>query len=161
METAARLIVDVGRLAEEGEDLTGELAPEALELGPLEQDLVVPDGGLHYDLQVQAIDQELLVRGRTWQHVQCTCRRCARRFGLEISDDALLVAVPVGAGTEFVDLTPELREAILLRFPTHPVCRDACQGLCPRCGADLNAGPCGCPPSEATRWGGLDELKLS
>ena len=24
------------------------------------------------------------------------------------------------------------------------LCRDDCAGLCPRCGADLNAGPCAC-----------------
>ena len=24
------------------------------------------------------------------------------------------------------------------------LCREDCAGLCPRCGADLNAGPCGC-----------------
>ncbi len=161
MEKAAHLIVDVARLDEEGEELAGELAPEALELGPLDQALVVPEGGLHYDLHVQAIDQELLVRGRAWQHVLCTCRRCATRFGMDVSDNTLLVALPLETSSEFVDLTPELREAILLLFPTHPVCRDACQGLCPRCGADLNAGPCSCPPSDAPRWGGLDELKLT
>jgi uncharacterized protein len=28
--------------------------------------------------------------------------------------------------------------------PIAPHCREDCQGLCPRCGADLNQGPCGC-----------------
>src|SRR2546422_6619926 len=39
------------------------------------------------------------------------------------------------------------------------VCRDDCRGLCPRCGKDLNAGPCGCPPAEDQRWKGLAALK--
>ena len=30
------------------------------------------------------------------------------------------------------------------------LCRDDCAGLCPRCGADLNAGPCGCRRTRRT-----------
>ena len=29
------------------------------------------------------------------------------------------------------------------------LCRDDCAGLCPRCGADLNAGPCACRTAAA------------
>ena len=45
---------------------------------------------------------------------------------------------------EEIDLSPLLRERLLLALPTLPLCRDDCRGLCARCGADLNAGPCGC-----------------
>ena len=41
---------------------------------------------------------------------------------------------------EEVDLSPPLRERLLLALPTLPLCRDDCRGLCARCGADLNAG---------------------
>ena len=33
----------------------------------------------------------------------------------------------------------------MLALPTRPLCAEECRGLCPRCGANLNAGPCGCP----------------
>src|SRR6266576_2037303 len=36
---------------------------------------------------------------------------------------------------------------------------DDCRGLCPRCGKDLNAGPCGCPPAVDQGWQGLAALK--
>ncbi len=39
-----------------------------------------------------------------------------------------------------LDLEPLVREAIQLATPIAPVCRAACRGLCPECGADLNAG---------------------
>ena len=29
------------------------------------------------------------------------------------------------------------------------LCRDDCAGLCPKCGADLNAGPCDCRATPA------------
>ena len=35
----------------------------------------------------------------------------------------------------------------MLALPTRPLCGEECRGLCPRCGANLNAGPCGCPAS--------------
>jgi uncharacterized protein len=43
-----------------------------------------------------------------------------------------------------LDLREEAREALLLELPMAPHCREDCLGLCPRCGADLNEGPCGC-----------------
>jgi uncharacterized protein len=39
-------------------------------------------------------------------------------------------------------------EQIYLELPMKPVCREACRGLCPTCGADLNAGSCACAASQ-------------
>ena len=41
-----------------------------------------------------------------------------------------------------LDLRDEAREALLLEVPMVPLCRPDCRGLCPRCGADWNEGPC-------------------
>jgi uncharacterized protein len=46
---------------------------------------------------------------------------------------------------DHMDLAPMLREHIILASPMQPLCRDNCAGLCPRCGKDLNEGPCQCP----------------
>ena len=43
-----------------------------------------------------------------------------------------------------LDLREDARESLLLEVPMVPKCRPDCAGLCPRCGADLNLGPCGC-----------------
>lgn len=45
-----------------------------------------------------------------------------------------------------LDLREDARESLLLEMPMVPKCRPDCLGLCPRCGADLNQGPCGCTP---------------
>lgn len=50
-----------------------------------------------------------------------------------------------------IDLDEVLRQHVLLELPMKPLCREACAGLCPRCGKDLNEGPCACPPD------GVDE----
>ena len=52
--------------------------------------------------------------------------------------------VPIGPD-EIVDLSEIVRQHLLLALPIAPRCREDCPGLCPRCGADLNTGPCACP----------------
>ena len=58
-----------------------------------------------------------------------------------------------------IDLRPAVREELLLAVPRWVVCRDDCRGLCPRCGNDLNPGPCGCPPAVDQPLQGLAALK--
>jgi len=61
---------------------------------------------------------------------------------------------------DHIDLEPMAREAVVLGLPLAPLCRPDCKGLCPSCGADLNQGPCGCPPAAADpRWAALDALR--
>jgi uncharacterized protein len=45
---------------------------------------------------------------------------------------------------DHLELAPMLREQLILASPMHPLCSDECLGLCPRCGKDLNEGPCRC-----------------
>jgi uncharacterized protein len=66
---------------------------------------------------------------------------------------------PVAADAREVDLAPAVREELILAVPRYVVCRDDCRGLCPRCGHDLNAGPCGCAPATDQRWHALATLK--
>jgi uncharacterized protein len=55
-----------------------------------------------------------------------------------------------------VDLRPLLIEQIQLNVPMKPLCKAACAGLCPTCGANLNAGACGCDQKEIDpRWKAL------
>lgn len=61
---------------------------------------------------------------------------------------------------EMLDLKPLVRDALLLELPLAPLCTDACRGLCPTCGADLNGGMCSCSAAPADpRWSALDALK--
>jgi uncharacterized protein len=45
-------------------------------------------------------------------------------------------------GSDFkIDLTPLLREELILATPIAPLCRPDCKGLCGVCGRDLNVDP--------------------
>lgn len=50
-------------------------------------------------------------------------------------------------------------EQVQLNVPMKPLCRPDCRGLCPECGADLNAGACACAQKVDPRWSALDGLK--
>ncbi len=81
----------------------------------------------------------------------------------ESQEDALIegenVDVATYRGAEF-DLSDLVRDQILLGVPMVGLCRSDCRGLCVRCGANLNLGPCGCPPRpEETPLGRLGSMR--
>jgi uncharacterized protein len=43
-----------------------------------------------------------------------------------------------------IDLGQLMREQLYLAVPMKPLCDDACRGLCPVCGMNLNRGTCTC-----------------
>ncbi len=103
--------------------------------------------------------------GRITGTVQDRCRRCLQDVNAAVDERVQLVCAEMGEETtddpdvfEFdprtheLDLRPAIREQWLLSAPAFVQCRDDCAGLCASCGADLNAGPCGCPPAVDDRW---------
>ena len=114
--------------------------------------------------QLQATgDGEYLWRGDLHGVVRGPCRRCLTEVLNEVDvtvDAAVFTSDPDAADdpdfyslsdrAAAVDVRVVVREEMALATHAHLLlCRDDCAGLCPRCGADLNAGPCAChPPAE-------------
>jgi uncharacterized protein len=104
----------------------------------------------------QTGEDEFFWQGRVRGRIRGACRRCLTDLVYpldvecevvfsadpEVADD--LAVFPVQAPVTRVDLRPAVREEIALAVSAYPLCREECAGLCARCGADLNAGPCGC-----------------
>jgi len=121
---------------------------------------VRPAGPVRYRLTAQRFADELVVRGSLEAAVGARCSRCGEPFVRAVCDPAFARAYRLRAASELIDLTPDLREAILLAFPTLFVCSEACRGLCARCGANLNSQACACgAPPPASPWAGLDQWK--
>jgi uncharacterized protein len=58
-----------------------------------------------------------------------------------------------------LDVAGWARDAIAEAVPATILCREDCAGLCPTCGANRNAGDCGCVVVETDpRWDALREL---
>lgn len=61
--------------------------------------------------------------------------------------------------SHLLDLGEAIREYALIELPMRPLCREDCKGLCPRCGADLNDGSCGCADEDTDdRFDALKKL---
>ena len=72
---------------------------------------------------------------------------CAR--AKEMGADLALFPEMWSTGYRIAESLPELqadavRADVLLSLPIKWVCREECRGLCPKCGANLNQGDCGC-----------------
>ena len=62
-----------------------------------------------------------------------------------------------------IDLGGEIRDEILLAIPIGPICREDCAGICPVCGGNRNAVPCGCEERQrqaASKFGALKDFKV-
>ena len=99
------------------------------------------------------------------------CMRCLEPAATAFSLDAREISQPGGDDDELespyvergvLDLRGWARDALVLVLPATILCRDDCPGLCPVCGADLNAaGPDHHRESEPdSRWAKLSEIRF-
>jgi uncharacterized protein len=101
-------------------------------------------------------DQEYFWHAHLAGRLRGTCRRCLTDVVYPLDQDVEVLfsadpdaaddpaVYPLPAPVVRVDLRPAVREEVALAVAAYPLCREDCAGLCPRCGADLNAGPCSC-----------------
>lgn len=161
------LRIDVRDLAQGPVETRGEVAPD--DLAPLDASVAAP---VAVAGRLQAIGAgRFYWQGTLRTVVRGECRRCltpiavpvAAAIGALFSQDPEAEDDPdayaLAAEATAVDLVPAVREELLLAVPRYTLCREDCRGLCPQCGQDLNAGPCGCPPVVESRWQPLKSLK--
>ena len=129
---------------------------------------VVPaDAPLEIDVTLEEVSDGVVAHGTATTLWTAPCRRClgpaTAAFPVEFREmfamhpDSEGETYPIRHNT--IDLEVLAREAILLDLPLAPLCSEACRGLCPTCGADLNDGPCSCATApKDPRWAALETL---
>jgi uncharacterized protein len=149
----------------------------ALGLGPIREYRL--EGPVSVALTYYRAGTELFFRGEFTAATVGTCARCAEEFVAPSGRSFRYVLAPRSIGDddkaglrtedlefslydgEEVDLTPLIREQMLLALPTRPLCREDCRGLCAQCGANLNERECGCRVEAAdSRLAVLRSLKV-
>ena len=111
----------------------------------------------------------LLLEGEASTVLDLTCDRCCKPFTAEKSVplDYLLATELENEDSEdeiillengTADLDEVASTAFILAMDTKNLCSEDCKGLCDRCGADLNLGPCGCRPEVDPRLAALAQL---
>jgi len=160
------LLVNLRHLESDDIQLEGELPAEELELD-IRDEMVRADNPLQYDLEVQKLENSLLVQGELDLTLKCQCVRCLKSFEytLNLPDWTRHLALEgeekVTVTNDLVDLTPYVREDILLEFPQHPLCEADCRGL-QKTGigeANRTSDP-GSTAPEPSAWSELDKLKF-
>jgi uncharacterized protein len=128
-----------------------------------------PDTAVHVTGRLSATGTgQFYWHGRISGEVTAPCRRCLAEAHASVQDESHIIYAepdetteddpdiyPLDPAGRSLDLRPALREEWLLAQPRFVLCREDCQGLCPRCGADLNDGACSCPPQADSRWDDL------
>jgi uncharacterized protein len=110
---------------------------------------------MQYKIDIGVAEGSLWANGSLRQPVELSCVACLEKFVHEITVPAFAVHTEL-RGPETVDLSPFMREDILLNLPAHPRCDREGGRVCKV--AHSNA-----PPSEVKRkpdWSALDKLKL-
>jgi uncharacterized protein len=104
----------------------------------------------------QTGDEEFFWKARLTGRLRGSCRRCLREVVSDLDTEVEVLfsadpdaaedpaVYPLSAPVAQVDVRPAVREEVALAASVYPLCRQDCAGLCVRCGADLNDGPCGC-----------------
>lgn len=155
------LKINLRHLEEHGLHLKGEMPVAALELGVADE-LIRAEKPLRYDLTVEQLHDALLVQGSLALPLDCECGRCLKKFKMELKLSPWAVHLPlegedkVSVDNDCVDLTPFVREDMLLEFPQHPLCKPDCGGL-KKGQAQKNGGE---GKSKPSAWAELDKLKL-
>ena len=155
------LIVNLRHLEEHNVTLRGELPVAELDMETGDQMIQVA-GPLQYDLEVQKLEGSLLVRGELRLLLQCHCVRCLKPFTRWQELKAWTCHLPlegedqVAVLNDCADLTPFVREDMLLEFPRHPLCKPDCGGLKTKTGTAQKSADEIAPSA----WAELDKLKL-
>jgi uncharacterized protein len=132
---------------------------------------VPPERPVEVDAELESVVEGLLVTGKLHATVRLRCVRCLREFDHELEVDVreLFALHPRDEEDEGytvladdrLPLDTMVRDALVLAFPSFPLCRPDCAGLCPQCGADRTTTDCGHGGSGATdpRWAALAGLR--
>ncbi len=139
----SRLIIDTSRLDAEGEHLEGEV-----ECVNVSEEFVKSFGGLRYSLEAQVFGTELLLRGHLEQDFDLVCSRCGKDFDDTIKVEDFTSSFEIKEDSSEIDVTDDIRDALLLELPSYPRCSEDCQGL-----ERTEEMP------KDDRWSALDSLK--
>lgn len=136
--------------------LKGKLDEEGYTMGA--QVFETPEG-VDYDLQITNTSEGLLLSGTVHALVQGACARCLEPTQFEVTGDVegyyLLEQAEELEGYEEdefdcvdkegnFDIADPILAGLVYSTPYIVLCDDDCKGLCPKCGANLNEGPCEC-----------------
>ena len=160
------ILIPIQTLEKRDLNLKGDLPPEELDLDNADELIHLPRP-LSYDLEVEKVHDGILAKGKLKITLACECGRCLKAYDYDVVIDDWVCLLPLEGEEkaaivhDSVDLTPYIREDIVLAFPQRPLCKPDCQGLTEMrkrlAGQD---GQDRAADSTSSPWDELDKLKL-
>lgn len=149
--------IHLRQIPAEGLHIEGE---EQCPIPELDADGIRCVGLLRYNLDLGVSGGALWANGSLTQPVEVACVACLEKFTYEIKVPAFAVHMELH-GPETVDLTPFIREDVLLNLPAYPHCDREGGRKCAKAEIELTSAQK--QDREAKRehdWEALDKLKL-
>jgi uncharacterized protein len=169
--------IEIENLENAGGNFSREYQTDELTFDEQDLRLVEP---VRVSGRIRRKNEKVELRGKLATRVAVPCGRCLKvvEFPLavefserftpavawkneeqhELDPEDLDLAVFDGQGIELDDL---VKEEIVLAMPGHTLCQEACKGLCPNCGNDLNESSCACAANQIdSRWEKLKDLRF-
>ena len=156
------IIVNLRHLEKKDVHVEGEISAKELEIDNVDE-VVHTQTPLKYDLTVEQNGSNLLITGKLNITLDCECVRCLKpvRYPIALDPYNAFVALEgedaARVSNDLVDLTPYVREDILLAFPQHPVCEAECESLPLTSGKEQSSGAA---LGHLSAWDELNKLKL-
>lgn len=158
------MLLDLNKLHGPREHVARTLQPSAFDPPDPDYRVIAP---VELSMDIDKVGAgTFAVTGRATATLELSCSRCLEPFEVPVDATFELRYVPhtenTGEGEReiaeddlitayyregMLDIGDLLREQFQLALPMKPLCSDACRGLCPQCGANLNRTDCGCTPA--------------
>jgi uncharacterized protein len=178
------MLIEIRELQVHPVDFDEHLAPGVIDFGPeIRQEGELASAGRAQLVQEHHGKRQLIndirIAGGFSTRFELACARCLEPVHREVARSFELLYRPQGAdaGKEELSVTVAeaevgyyqgegllledvLREQVLLALPAKAICREACKGLCPHCGRNLNQEQCHCSePLADPRWSALKDIR--
>lgn len=159
------LLVNLRHLERDNVELEGEMPAAQLDMDGVDE-LVHVQKPLEYKLEAQKIEDGILVMGDMGITLDCECSRCLKPFEYRLELPEWMCHVPLEGeekavvANDCVDLTPYIREDILLGFPQHPLCKPECSGLPKKASAKTKKTGGMQTKDSSSAWAELNKLKF-
>jgi len=154
-------VVDLRRRTGSRRTVESRVVIDDLEVG----ERLIVDRAVQANLVVEAVTEGLVVSGQVTALSRTACRGCLGDVDvlLDFEIREIFEATPIEGETwpiddERIDLTPVLREVVLLNLPVAPLCAEDCAG--PEPGRFPTGLAPGDEPPRDERWAALDELRF-
>lgn len=171
------MIIETAKIQNSGKDFRLKFEPDEIDI---ESEFAKVSGETLFEGKVTNSDLRTVVEGEIETEVELNCGRCLKPIpkDLEFSfKNAYILAGDYTKEEEYelekkeleisifeggkIDLQRIAGEQIALALPMQVLCEIDCQGLCEKCGVNLNLIDCKCSENDIDpRWSALKKLKI-